>query len=105
MGVLISLLYPSYLATKVSIEVFVIFNTSSSPVPFTNDFLGYHLADLYDLGRQGKCCSKNYGIKRPPITSKQSVTRLEKVAFITETVQIRGQSKRMLVNGGLLLTF
>ena len=30
---------------------FAISNTSSSTVPFMNDFLGYHLADLYDLGQ------------------------------------------------------
>ena len=39
---LVSLLYPSYFAVS---------NTSSSNVPFTNDFLGYHLADFIDLGR------------------------------------------------------
>ena len=30
---------------------FAVLYTSSSVVPFMNDFLGYHLADLYDLGR------------------------------------------------------
>ena len=55
MGVPISLLYPWYLATKVSLSCFfVVSNASSSPVPFVNDFLGYHLADLCDLGQQGK---------------------------------------------------
>ena len=29
---------------------FTISNTSLSTVPFINDFLGYYLADLYDLG-------------------------------------------------------
>ena len=51
MGVPISLLYPSYL---VSIMFFVVSNTSSSLVPFANDFLGYHLADLCYLRLQGK---------------------------------------------------
>ena len=30
---------------------FAVSNASSSTVPFMNDFLGYHLADLYDLGQ------------------------------------------------------
>ena len=30
---------------------FAVSNTSSSTVPFMNGFLGYHLADLYDLGQ------------------------------------------------------
>ena len=30
---------------------FAVSNTSSSTVPFMNDFLGYCLADLYDLGK------------------------------------------------------
>ena len=53
MGVLVSLLYPSYFATKVSCtysSLYLIY-TSSSTAPFINDFLCYHLADLYDLGQ------------------------------------------------------
>ena len=30
---------------------FAVSNTSSSTVPFMNDFLGYDLADLFDLGQ------------------------------------------------------
>ena len=30
---------------------FTVFNTSSSTIPFMNDFLGYDLADLFDLGQ------------------------------------------------------
>ena len=39
---------------SISIVFFVVSNTSSSPVPFVNYFLGYHLADLCDLGQQGR---------------------------------------------------
>ena len=51
MGVLVSLLYPSCFATKVSCMFFVVSNTSSNTVPFMNDFIGYDLADLFDLGQ------------------------------------------------------
>ena len=50
MGALVSLLYPSCFATKVTC-------TCSSPylmlvrAPFMNNFLGYNLADLIDLGQ------------------------------------------------------
>ena len=51
-GVLVSLLYSSYFATKVSYTCSSLYlNTSSNTVPFMNDFLGYNLADLYDLGQ------------------------------------------------------
>ena len=30
---------------------FAVSNASSSTVPFMNDYLDYHLADLYDLGQ------------------------------------------------------
>ena len=50
-GVLIAPLYPSYLAMKVSLVFFIVSNTGSSPAPFVNDFLGYHLADIGDLGQ------------------------------------------------------
>ena len=33
---------------------FAVSNTSSSTVPFVNDFLGYDLADLFDLGQWDK---------------------------------------------------
>ena len=39
---------------SVSIVFFVVSNTSSSPVPFVNDFVGYRLADLCDLGQHSK---------------------------------------------------
>ena len=42
MGVLIHFC-TSYLAMKVSIVFFVVSNTSSSPAPFVNDFLGYYI--------------------------------------------------------------
>jgi hypothetical protein len=43
-GVLTSLLYPRYLCYEsVLIVCFIISTASSNPVPFVNDFLGYHL--------------------------------------------------------------
>ena len=35
---------------SVLIVFFAVSNTSLSTVPFMNDFLGYHLADLIDIG-------------------------------------------------------
>ena len=51
MGVLVSPLYPSCFATSVLYVFFSVSNTSSNTVPFMNDFLGYDLADLFDLGQ------------------------------------------------------
>ena len=46
--------FPATLKTSYNESVLIVFfavsNTSSSTVPFTNDFLGYHLADLIDFG-------------------------------------------------------
>ena len=56
MGVLISPLYPSYLATKVSLSCFsscLILVRALYPLNI-NDFLDYHMADLCDLEQQGK---------------------------------------------------
>ena len=51
-----------------------------------NDFLGYHLADLCDLGQQGKLLHRECWHRKA-------------------ADQTWGQSTRMLVTGGLLLTF
>ena len=69
---------------SVSVVFFVVSNTSSSPVPFVNDFLGYYLAKFATLDSKASYYSKSDGIEKLPIT------------FITQTVQIWGQSIRML---------
>ena len=71
---------------SVSMVFFIISNNSSSPVPFVNNFLGYYLAKFATLDSKASYCStcKSDGIEKLPIT------------FVTRTVQIWGQSIRIL---------
>ena len=43
--------FAAIFTTKVQIVLFAISNTSSNTVPLMNYFLGYHMADLFDLGQ------------------------------------------------------
>ena len=74
MGVLISPLYPSYLATKVSLSCFsscLILVRALYPSWTITIWLTFST-----FNSKASCCSENDGIEKPPITHKMSVIRL-----------------------------
>ena len=67
-----------------------------------NDFLGYHLADLIDIGMvNANWTSENGSTAKLPITSKTSVTVLEKAAFIVRA-ELGAKNVRVKVQECLL---